>query len=254
MKYDINEIVSNEGQIIGRGKRDYLLFNYRVVGKRVYISFVRNLGSKEPDQDLVFFENLTKDWHTFINVQSQIYRILHDRSITNMFTFGKYKGQRYDEVTDLNYWCWLANMNRFEMESLHIEDFDILHKIAERRVVELGGELVGDVWMIPGSELFNATKEFEQVLNNNDVFDYVSENNVGRGHVGRWMIRLDEDLTNDRRTFYGPICGLKMENGGTKRAKGYVLCTGDYTVDRERLIVTVHSYNIIGCKLNCRFN
>lgn len=237
MMKDINIIANeiyngvNNGMVIGKGKKNYTLYKFQVVdGWKIYYTFVKILSSsldKVSDEypDALLYEGLSNNWHTQASLTHSIMSVV--RSLKEaatkeacMITFGKYKGQKVNELTDVDYLCWLVS---------NIDTKEWMREMAEKRAMELGAIKIGNSLIyLNGSNKFNAnTAIVYNAIQNNEPIVYVADKNDGC-LWNAYNIALPTIPVG--HPYYG-MCNCLFVDGKAKKAKGYKIIIFDYEVN-----------------------
>lgn len=205
----------------GKTRTSYALWSYQVDGYHIYYKFHKMISAAAA-QELghTMAEGLTADWRTQAALTRQINAVRNTmQEATATMPFGKYKGQRIDELTDLDYLCWLVNLENID---------GWIRETARECAISLGCLVVGGYCIDPNSEnRFNRnTTIIYNAIQNHENIRYVAEQNNG----GLWSAyTIDLPTITVGHSRYGMCECLNIDNRARK-AKGLTITIYDYEV------------------------
>jgi len=233
----------SEGRVIGKGKRNYTLWEYKAVGFKIYYRFVKMLSSsrmivEESWPNTFICETLGSDWHTQAALTYSINDIrteirTKEQEAKGEIPFGKYKGKQVKDC-DLSYLCWLANS--------HTKDEDRVNGIDswirdEARVwaSRHGALIIGGCYVNPeGNDRFSKnTIMLYRAVQNKMPIQYFAEQNDG-GIWSAYQIILPTQGVG--HPYYG-VCTCLLVDGAPRRAKGLLITILDYEVEQATIRV-----------------
>ena len=233
----------SEGLVIGKGKRNYTLWEYKVLGFKIYYKFVKMLsGSRmvvEQNWPNVFIcETLGSDWHTQATLTSSINDTrtevrTKEQEAKGEIPFGKFKGKQVKDC-NLSYLCWLANSRTKDED--HVEGIDSWIRDEARIWASRHGALIIDGCYVDpeGIDRFNknSTMIYRAVQNKMPI-QYVAEWNNG-GIWSAYQIILPTQIVG--HPYYG-TCKCLLVDGAPRKAKGLLITILDYEVEHATIQV-----------------
>jgi hypothetical protein len=232
----------SEGRIIGKGKRNYTLWEYDAVGFKIYYKFVKVLSSsrmvvEEGWPNIFICDTLGSDWHT----QAALTRSINDirveirakeQEAKGIIPFGKHKGKQVQDC-DLSYLCWLANQSTKEESSDGLDCWirDSARIWASRK----GALIIGGCYIDPDGE-----NRFDKntVLLYRDIqkkmpIQYFAEQNDGSIWSAYQIILPTREVGHP---YYG-TCKCLLVDGAPRKAKGLLITILDYEVEQATIQV-----------------
>jgi hypothetical protein len=257
------------GYVIGKASKRYTLwsYNYIVEGTRreLQLHYVHNLSDNRDKvahkfPGVVIWESLRGNHHQVVienKKQSSTPSTPSKPKTWEDYTeipFGKYQGKSIKDITDCDYWCWMANKAQ-EGESMVIEGEKIDFKpLFEMMAEKTGGEkLFGYYWLRKDRmdkwciDMRNVSKAVET----GSPFSFVADKNDSSFYIGVPIIFKPED-TYEFYTYYGGgrflVVTDKKGNRKNKRTKGKTIeiTSYKYIINEEsgRGRIEVESFNI----------
>lgn len=221
------------GQLVsikpGKTRNSFSLYEYNVIdGWKIRYNFIKIIGSKAVENEYAEIPRvvaLTADWHTQASLSHQIMAMVKNlrseaAATAQVLPFGKYKGQRIDEINDLSYLCWIANNNDVE---------GWIKTAAKDRALFLGGVMIGQSLIdINDENRYNKnTAGIYHSIEAGEPIEYVAEQNDGN----IWSAyRIELPCKAVGHPYYGVCYCLDIE-GKAKRAKNMKITIYDYIVE-----------------------
>lgn len=246
---EINEGMTS-GQVIGRGKKNYTLWNFTVQGYRIYYKFVKMLSSSlevvtASYPGVHIFEGLESDWHTQARLTGSINDMRHqlhneESEQKGVMPFGKYKGMKINEIEDRSYICWLASQTMDKEEDPNaIEPW--LWFMARERARQLKLITVGNQVLDPTAptEYVRDTLSVKIAVDDGRPIIYNASSNDGR----LWCAyNINIPSVEVGHPYYG-TCRCCLVDGKPKKVKGRLITIYDYEVDGANINVKGFSVN-----------
>ena len=232
----------------GKTRNNYSLWEYDLIdGWKLTFKFVKMVGIKAVEGEycqVARVLNLTADWHTQASLSRDIMnevKILKDADIiaSGEMPFGKYKGVKVSDLTDLSYLCWLANsLLKEEDQQKGIDGW--IKSEAITRAEQLGAIKIGQYMIdLDGENRFNKnTSMIHKAIETHKEISYVAEGNDG-SIWSAYRIILPTFIVGN--PYHGTCCCLNVD-GKARRAKGWKIVIYDYDV--EDCIVRVNGFFI----------
>jgi len=233
----------SEGFVIGKGKRNYTLWEYKVTGFKIYYRFIKMLSSSrmivEQNWPNIFIcETLESDWHTQAALTRRINDIrvevrTQEQEAKGTIPFGKYKGKQVKDC-DLSYLCWLASAHTKDED--HVDGIDSwIRDEARIWASRQGALIIGGRYVDPnGDSRFDKnTVMLHQAVQNKMPIQYTAEQNDG-GIWSAYQIILPTQIVG--HPYYG-TCTCLLVDGSPRRAKGLLITILDYEVEQATIRV-----------------
>lgn len=244
---------SNNGMFIsikgGKTRNSYSLWEYNLIdGWKLTFTFHKMVGIKavtEGEYSLIprLTEMLlTADWHTQASVAHCIMNEV--KALKNAaneesgeIPFGKYKGTKISDITDLSYLCWLGNSATKDEDWRGVESW--IKEAAIKRANVLGAVQIGNslIDLNDTNNQFNKnTAQIYKAVQNHEPIEYIAETNDG-GIWNAYGIILPTVAVG--HSYYG-VCQCLKVDGRARKVKGMVINIYDYTV--ENGVITAHNF------------
>lgn len=148
--------------------------------------------------------------------------------------FGKHKGQRLDEMTDLDYLCWLCNQGTKEEGDINGLD-EWIRTAARKRAIELDAIQIGGYYIDPnGISPFNKNSMLiYMAINNHLPIVYFADHNDG-SIWSAYNIKLPTVAVG--HPYYG-VCNCLKINDQARKVKGMLITIYEYEVEGNDITV-----------------
>jgi hypothetical protein len=232
---------TTNGFVIGRGKRNYTLWAFRVDGWKIYYTHLGALKAAALTQheDTLIVDGLSANWHTQAELTSKIHSIIRQlrteqAAASQVIPFGKFKGTRVNEVQDLSYLCWLANQDTKDNCYNGIDTW--LKESATRIAEERGAIRIGQALVDPNdnkNRLVVNSLNIYRAIQANAPIEYIAEQNSGN----LWSLyTIGLPTISIGHSYYG-VCECLDVDGKARKVKGFQIHIYDYTVEDTRIKV-----------------
>lgn len=266
-------LTEGRGFVIGKADKRYTLwsYEYEVDGPKRFLKlhYVHNLSA---DRDKVaikwpgvtIWESLRgKYWRIEVEPKNKVKATMTTPDVKptpktwedyTEIPFGKYKGTSIQDITDCDYWCWMANKAR-EEQGMTINGERVDFKpLFEKMAAQTGGEkLFGYYWLNKNRNegWCQNMRTIAKAIETGEPFSFVAEKNDYNFYFGVPIIFKPED-TYEFYTYYGGgrflVITDKKGNRKNKRTKGKTIEITDYTYVKEegqdRGKILVNTFNI----------
>ena len=259
------------GYVIGKGNKRYTLwsYNYIVEGTRreLQLHYVHNLSENRDKvvakfPGVTIWESLRGNYHQVVIEEKKQSAPSKPSTPSKRKTwedyseipFGKYQGRAINDITDCDYWCWMANKAK-EGQGMMIDGEMVDFKpLFEMMAEKTGGEkLFGYYWVRKSrnEKWCNDMRVVSAAVETGAPFSFVADKNDYSFYLGVPVVFKPED-TYEFYTYYGGgrflVITDKKGNRKNKRTKGKTIeiTSYKYIINEEsgRGRIEVESFNI----------
>ena len=257
------------GYVIGKADKRYTLWSYNYVfdgdKRTLQLHYVHNLSDNKDKVAIKFpgvtiWESLRGNYHQVVienKKQTPAPSTPSKHKTWEDYTeipFGKYKGTSIKDITDCDYWCWMANKSQDGQGMMVDGEMVDFKPLFEMMAEKTGGEkLFGYYWVRKdrNEKWCNDMRVVSAAVETGAPFSFVADKNDYSFYVGVPIIFKPED-TYEFYTYYGGgrylVVTDKKGNRKNKRTKGKTIeiTSYKYIINEEtgRGRIEVESFNV----------